>query len=185
MRGELESRNPFKSLIDGIKDLSKANTAGEVTGAIDKIKDSFNKAVNNIKALRNKFPVLKININTTLTPDLANDKEDIIDIINFAESIKANVKIMELFPVEKSQEIVSLDKVKFIIEDIGYKLKSTKFRKNTYEKNGHEITLLKCTCSAVCEYEDKGKACYDNNDIYLSMDGNLHLCRNRPSAFYS
>lgn len=145
---------------------------------ISKIKDSFNKAVNNIKALRNKFPVLKININTTLTPDLANDKEDIIDIINFAESIKANVKIMELFPVEKSQEIVSLDKVKFIIEDIGYKLKSTKFRKNTYEKNGHEITLLKCTCSAVCEYEDKGKACYDNNDIYLSMDGNLHLCRN-------
>ena len=145
---------------------------------ISKIKGSFTRAINNIKVLRNKFPVLKININTTLTPDLANDKGDIIDIINFSESIKANIKIMELFPVEKSQKIVSLDKVKPIIEDMGYELKTTKFRKEVYEKNGHAVTLLKCTCSAVCDYEDRGKACYENNDIYLSMDGNLHLCRN-------
>lgn len=145
---------------------------------ISKIKGSFTRAINNIKVLRNKFPVLKININTTLTPDLANDKGDIIDIINFSESIKANIKIMELFPVEKSQKIGSLDKVKPIIEDMRYELKTTKFRKEIYEKNGHTVTLLKCTCSAVCDYEARGKACYENNDIYLSMDGNLHLCRN-------
>lgn len=144
---------------------------------ISKMKDSFNKAISNIKILRNKFPVLKININTTLTSDLFNDKEELIDIINFSESIKADIKVIELSTVKK-QKIVSLDKVKSIIEDMGYELKTTGFRNKTYEKNGHKVILLKCTCSAVCDYEDKRKACYENNDIYLSMDGNLHLCRN-------
>ena len=106
-----------------------------------------------------------------------NDKEELIDIINFSESIKADIKVIELSTVKK-QKIVSLDKVKSIIEDMGYELKTTGFRNKTYEKNGHKVILLKCTCSAVCDYEDKRKACYENNDIYLSMDGNLHLCRN-------
>lgn len=54
---------------------------------------------------------------------------------------------------------------------------STKFRKLVYEKNSHKISLVKCTCSEASEYSDSGKMCYENNDIYLSMDGNLNLCR--------
>lgn len=145
---------------------------------ISKINGSFSKAINNAKMLRDIFPILKININTTLTSELADDTDDLIDIINFSESIKADIKIIELFPNKNTSKPIPLEKIIPIIQENHYKLKSNSFRRKIYENNGHKITLLKCTCSAVSDYNDRSKACHDNNDIYLSMDGNLHLCRN-------
>lgn len=144
---------------------------------ISRVEGSYEKSLNNIKLLRNRFPILKIGINTTLTPDLEKDKDDLINIINFSESIQANMKIIELLPTYKNEEIVPTEKVIPILEELHYKLIKEEFRKKVYEKNGHKITLTKCTCSAVCDYKDKARACYENNDIYLSMDGDLHLCR--------
>ena len=143
---------------------------------ISKIKGSFDRAISNIKELRNRFPILKIGINTTITPELINDKEDLLDLINFSKSIKADIKIMELFP-DDNREIVQIEKLEPMVEEMRYELIDQSFRRKIFEKNGHKIVLLKCTCSAVKNYEDRGKACYDNNDIYLSMDGDLHLCR--------
>ena len=104
------------------------------------------------------------------------DKEDLIDLINFSKSIKADIKIMELFP-DDNREIVQIEKLESLVDDLRYDKTDESFRRKIYKKNVHKIILLKCTCSAVKNYEDRGKACYENNDIYLSMDGDLHLCR--------
>lgn len=173
---DLPTRSSFFDNLDKIN-ISIHSLNEDKYEKISRVKGSFNKSINNIKLLRNRFPLLKIGINTTLTTDLEKDKEDLINVINFSESIQADIKIIELLPTFKDETIIPMEKIIPTIEELHYELVKEEFRKRVYEKNGHKITLTKCTCSAVCDYKDKSRACYENNDIYLSMDGNLHLCR--------
>lgn len=144
---------------------------------ISKITGSHAKVINNIKKLRVNYPVLKICINATLTKELAEDSNNIIDLIDFSHSIRANLKIIELLPNDSQAYVISTDKLIPLIEKKNYIMQEELFRKKVFVKNSLKITLLKCTCSAVKSYSDKGQKCYENNDIYLTMDGNLHVCR--------
>lgn len=145
--------------------------------SISNVPGSYKKAISNIKELRNNYPLLKIEINTTLTKKITDNKEELIDLINFSKSIKANLKIIELFPNTDKINFVSIDKIKPLLENLNYQLKEKKFRKTTYETDDHKVILTKCTCSEAHQYKESGKACYENNDLYLSMDGNLNICR--------
>lgn len=144
---------------------------------ISRIPGSHNTVINNIKKLRANYPVLKICINATLTEDLASDSSNIVDLIDFANSIRADLKIIELFPENSETKIVPIDNLIPIIEKKNYKVYKQLFRKKIYIKNSLKITLLKCTCGAVKEYINQDEICYENNDIYLTMDGRLHVCR--------
>lgn len=147
---------------------------------ISKVKGSFKKTLNNIIELRKNFPLLKIGINTTLTKFYEHNEEELINLIEFSKSIRADIKIIELFPNSDKENFVNISTIIPTINSKHYNLKKSAFRKEIYENDGHQVILIKCTCSAVSEQKkgDKSKYCYENNDIYLSADGNLHICRN-------
>ena len=51
------------------------------------------------------------------------------------------------------------------------------FRKNIYTNKKQIITLTRCTCSVVCDKANKKEACKNNNDLYITPDGKISLCR--------
>ena len=122
------------------------------------VKGSYNKEINNIKKLKNNYPLLRVEINTTLTKNLVNNQG-------------------ELFPNTDKINFVSIETLEPLLQKLNYKIKESKFRKNIYDDNENIISLIKCTCSEASSFSNSGLMCHDNNDIYLSMDGNLHLCR--------
>lgn len=174
----IDPGNEIFNLIDKIN-ISVHAFNKDVYEQISKVKGSFNKVYNNIIELRKNFPLLKIGINTTLTKYYENNEDELINIIEFAKSIRADIKLIELLP-NTDKNFIDFKSIIPLLNDKHYKFKKSSFRREIYEKDGHQIILIKCTCSAVSEQKrkDNYNACYENNDIYLSMDGNLHLCRN-------
>ena len=49
--------------------------------------------------------------------------------------------------------------------------------KNIYTNKKQIITLTRCTCSVVCDKANKKEACKNNNDLYITPDGKISLCR--------
>ena len=82
-----------------------------------------------------------------------------------------------MFPNTDKENFIPIETLVPLLEKMNYKFKGSEFRKTIYDDNENTISLIKCTCSEVSCYSDKKILCRDNNDIYLSMDGNLHLCR--------
>lgn len=144
---------------------------------ITTVKGSYNTSIDNIKKLKNNYPLLRVEINTTLTKNLIDNPMELEDLIKFAKSIKADLKIIELFPNTDKENFVPIETLEPLLKKMNYKYKGNAFRKNIYDDNENIISLIKCTCSEASLYSNSGSLCQDNNDIYLSMDGNLHLCR--------
>lgn len=144
---------------------------------ITTVKGSYKTATDNIKKLKSNYPLLRVEINTTLTKSLVDNPGELEDLIKFAKSIKADLKIIELFPNTDKENFIPIETLVPLLEKMNYKFKSSEFRKTIYDDNENTISLIKCTCSEVSCHSDKKILCRDNNDIYLSMDGNLHLCR--------
>ena len=144
---------------------------------ITTVKGSYRTATDNIKKLKSNYPLLRVEINTTLTKSLVDNPGELEDLIKFAKSIKADLKIIELFPNTDKENFIPIETLVPLLEKMNYKFKGSEFRKTIYDDNENTISLIKCTCSEVSCYSDKKILCRDNNDIYLSMDGNLHLCR--------
>lgn len=139
---------------------------------ISGVKNSYQKVIKNIKELRNQYPVLKIGINMTIIKGFNDDIESLKRIISFSKSINASLKLIALFNDEKN--CVNNEELIPIIEDIGYTFKTKTFRKIVYEKDNHDILLTMCTCDAV---KQKRGNCNQNNDLYVTMDGLVNLCR--------
>ena len=166
--------------IESFKYLNKVNISlhsmdEECYEKITKVKGSFEKVVKNIKLLRGKYPVLKIGINMTLIKGVNDSFQSLKKVIEFSKSINASLKIIELFNNKDSSECVNLDNYIQFLENQGYSLKKKTFRKSIYENKEHEILLTRCTCDVVKNI--KGNACKKNNDLYITMDGLIDLCR--------
>lgn len=144
---------------------------------ITKVKNSYKISIDNVKKLRTNYPLLKLEVNTTLTKELIENIIELEDLIEFSKGIKSSLKIIELFPNTNKTDFVSIEEMKKILEKRKYKLVEKEFRRLVYENNDHRIILIKCTCSAASEYKNSGELCNINNDLFLSMDGNLNLCR--------
>jgi len=143
---------------------------------VSKVKDSYNNVIEAIKEIRFKYPILKISINTVLTKDINDKIEDIEELIKFTSSIKADLKIIEQYPNNKNT-FVSIEKIIPRIKQMGYKKKSSSFRKTLYSDGSHNIYFQKCNCAVVSELEEKEQACRQNNDIFITQDGSVNLCR--------
>lgn len=140
-------------------------------------KEKFYNVIKNIKMLRSQYPTLNINISMTLIKGINSEIEEIEEMIKFANSIKANLKIIELYP-KQADKFASLQKVIELIKKKKYSLKNSNFRKKTFSDGNIEIILERCTCSVVSEYKEKDKICRENNDIYITPDAKISLCRN-------
>ena len=143
---------------------------------ISKVKDSYDKVINGIKELRFKYPTLKIGINTVLLKNVNDNKEDIEDLIKFSSSIKSDLKFIEAYP-KTIKGFVNANELIKKIETMGYTYQNSNFRKSMFSDGSHTIYIQKCTCSAVSDRENKQIICKNNNDIYITQDGIVNLCR--------
>jgi DNA-binding transcriptional LysR family regulator/molybdenum cofactor biosynthesis enzyme MoaA len=136
---------------------------------------SFDKTIKNIRLLRSSYPLLNIGINMTWINNLNSSISDIKNIINFVESIKGSLKIIELYP-NTLPNYISLTQMGNYMEKLGFKFIEQSFRKTRYSNSIVDVYLTKCTCTAALESNNAAKTCNENNDLYISMDGKIRLC---------
>ena len=144
----------------------------QIIGAENK----FETVINNIKKLRVKYPTINININMTLIKGLNDDINEIEDMIKFCKSLKANLKIIELYP-KNTEKFVDIKEIIPILQKNKFILQKTNFRNRFFSDNNTEIVLVKCSCSAISEYNEKEEKCRENNDLYITPDCKISLCR--------
>lgn len=144
--------------------------------SISTVNDSYKKVISAIKQVRFKYPTLKISINTTLLKGINDNFDSIQELISFAASIKADLKIVEVYPTT-SKYFTSILNIEPLIKQAGYRKIKSSFRKMLYSNGSHNIFLQRCTCSIVSEQSDKTGLCKAHNDIYVSQDGKVNLCR--------
>lgn len=143
---------------------------------ISKVENSYEKVISAIKQIRFKYPTLKMSINTTLLKDINDNFEAIQELISFAASIKADLKIIEAYP-KTIRQYASILNIESQIKQAGYKKIKNNFRKMLYSNGNHNIFLQRCTCSTVSEQNNKTESCKKYNDIFISQDGKVNLCR--------
>ena len=143
---------------------------------ISKKKGSYAKVISSLKDIRFKFPTLKICINVTLMKGINDDIDSLKDLIKFSLSLKADLKIVEMYQ-ESDNKFIEIEKIEEKIKQLGYKLIKKSFRKKQYTNNNHNIFIQKCTCNIVSKAKDRALSCQQNNDIYITQDGKIHLCR--------
>lgn len=139
-------------------------------------KDSFEKVINNIKMFRDQYPTLNIGINTTIIKGINSDEKEIEELIEMAGLLKVELKFIELYP-KNAKEFVPIHTLEPILKKLGFYIVKSEFRKNIYTNKKQIITLTRCTCSVVCDKANKKEACKNNNDLYITPDGKISLCR--------
>lgn len=139
-------------------------------------KDSFEKVINNIKMFRAQYPTLNIGINTTIIKGTNSDEKEIEELIEMAGLLKVELKFIELYP-KNAKEFVPIHTLEPILKKLGFYIVKSEFRKNIYTNKKQIITLTRCTCSVVCDKANKKEACKNNNDLYITPDGKISLCR--------
>lgn len=139
-------------------------------------KDSFEKVINNIKMFRAQYPTLNIGINTTIIKGINSDEKEIEELIEMAGLLKVELKFIELYP-KNAKKFVPIHTLEPILKKLGFYIVKSEFRKNIYTNKKQIITLTRCTCSVVCDKANKKEACKNNNDLYITPDGKISLCR--------
>lgn len=139
-------------------------------------KDSFEKVINNIKMFRAQYPTLNIGINTTIIKGINSDEKEIEELIEMAGLLKVELKFIELYP-KNAKEFVPIHTLEPILKKLGFYIVKSEFRKNIYTNKKQIITSTRCTCSVVCDKANKKEACKNNNDLYITPDGKISLCR--------
>lgn len=134
------------------------------------------KLVSNLTELRNRNSNIDIRLNTTVIRGLNDSVEDLKEIISLAKSISGSVKIIELLSDDK-KSIVPLSETQDLLMSIGYKIKSKESVKTVLFDGECEIILTKIFCVAASEHYDPNSFCSENNDLFITPDGNIKLCR--------
>lgn len=140
-------------------------------------RDKLDKVINNLVELRNKNKKVDIRINTTIVKGVNDDDASFNELLNFAKKIDASIKIIELFSKNKD-EVVSFDEIKSILYTKGYKLKSQDVFKNILTDGETEIVISKIFCAMATEYFQPNTFCNQNNDIFITPDAKIKVCRN-------
>lgn len=174
--GELISEN-----YDAFNDVERLNISihtlnEEKYNKIIQKQDKLTKVINNLVKLRNLNKKIDIRINTTIVKGVNDDSKSYQDLIEFAENLNASIKIIELFSEDKN-EIVKLNDIQNALYDKGFKLKSQDLFKNTLTNGKIDIVLSKIFCAMATEYYAPNNFCNANNDIFITPDGKIKMCR--------
>lgn len=143
--------------------------------------DQFNVVINNIKEFRKMYPNIEINLNYALIK-----KENLIDelnqIIGFATENKLNIKFIELFPKGK-ENFVPLEFLHEYLVETGFVNADLDTRKDKFvNQNNCTVYTTKCLCSKAMDYDYPSDFCNKNNDLFLTQDGVINLCRETEEA---
>ncbi|MEN8906704.1 MAG: aminotransferase class V-fold PLP-dependent enzyme [Clostridiales bacterium] len=178
--------------IDKCKDiLNLINRLNISIHTLDEIKYSqiigFNnkldKVIKNLMEIRNINPNIKIRINTTIIKGINDSDTDLINLINLADKLNASIKFIELYS-DSENNIVP-------IYDLQQKVKCFNFRYIDQQSdrvimfNGKvKIIFTKIFCNIAKDYFEPNSYCHLRNDIFITPDGYLKMCRNSKASVY-
>ena len=145
----------------------------EITGT----KNTFEKVKNNIKLIKNKYPNLKIFLNVGYTKEVFSDYSNIISLVNLAIATGAILKFIEIFP-KTNESYINIDILKKLLGNLEYSLCYESIRSICYVKDKSKIILERCFCSEAYYKDNPQEFCQKNNDLFLTSEGSLTLCRN-------
>lgn len=142
-----------------------------------RIPGSFDGAMESIKQFREQYPDLPIVINTTCIRGFNSEIEDFAKMIEFAKSINASIKVIELFPQDLPNAI-KLAEIAETLSTLGFSTLSEEVRRYKLSDGQTDITLTRIFCSEALESGSPAEFCNSNNDLFLSPDGSAKPCRN-------
>lgn len=138
---------------------------------------TYEKVINNIKKIREKYPNLEINLNYAVTKSgEIKMKSKIKAIIDFAKRINVNIKFIEIFP-KGDKMFYPMEKLEKILITNGYSLVDKCERKNTFLNNNSKVYTTKCLCAKAIEHNKPDIFCNQNNDLFIAQDGTIKPCR--------
>jgi cyclic pyranopterin phosphate synthase len=140
-------------------------------------RNSYHKVINNIYLFRKTYPNNAIRLNSTIINNLNSKKEDILNLISFAEKIEASIKFIELFP-PNSEKFISIKNIEKIITKENFELKFSQIRKNIFSNGDTDVGLSKITCAVASKQKNPSVYCKENNDLFITQDGNIKPCMN-------
>lgn len=131
--------------------------------------------INTIKDVKKKYPSLDITIDVTLLKGI-NTEEDIDKFIELSKKMNIKIKFIELFLYSK-EYWYQVENIKNKLLNLGFHKTNEYVRKTKYEKEGAQIYIAKCFCDLKENKGVCGKYCNIYNDLYVSPDGKIQLCR--------
>lgn len=139
---------------------------------------SLSRVVENIKLARQTYPELEIRFNVALIKGLNNFSENLIHLINFAKSVDASIKFIELYPPNSAQ-FVPIESIIEDLENYGFSKAKENFRQITYlDKTGTKIVLTKIFCAYAASTPDPKAHCQTHQDLFITPDGGVKHCMN-------
>lgn len=141
-----------------------------------RVKGSFHKALESVKAFRASYPDLPIVINTTCINGFNAEPENFAALIEFAKSINASIKVIELFPRDRP-DTVKLEDIRELLDGLGFVDTSKELRKIRLSDGQTNIALARIFCSEAIQNGDPAGFCNTNNDLFVSPDGQAKPCR--------
>lgn len=140
----------------------------------------FHKMIFNLKKFREMYPDVEICLNIALVDGINSSEEELIDLINFAESINSSIKFIELFP-PNSEGFVPLEYLRNFLLKRGFEKIPSLTRKEKYSNGSVVVGLIKIFCAKACEMESPAEYCNKYNDLFVSPDGKIKPCRSDKS----
>lgn len=144
---------------------------------ITNTKGTFEKVKNNIKLIRTKYPSIAINLNVAYTKEVFEDFRNVISMINFSLELNCVLKFIEIFPKTNSSYL-NIDNLKQKLIEVGYCICSEESRKTQLIKGFSIIVTERCFCAEAYYTKDPKTFCQKNNDLFVTSEGAVTLCRN-------
>lgn len=161
----------IKRLNISIHSLNKKKYANIVNSKVD-----INAIISSVSDIRKEYPELDIVIDVTLLKGINTEEEDIEEFLTLAKEMNVKIKFVELF-LKNKEYLYELSKVEKILENNSFQEKSKYIRKTEYIKDDNIVYLAKCFCNLQCENMKKGLFCNKYNDLFITSDGKIRICR--------
>lgn len=138
----------------------------------------FSKTLNNIINFRDKYPKVGICLNSTLSKTIHGSEDEYWKLIDFAKSINASIKFIELYP-QSSKNLISLRTIEKLLLANNFKsISGNSVRKVEFSNGFVTVGLTKIFCALSLDQNNPMIYCNQNNDLFVSPDGKIKPCRN-------
>lgn len=139
-------------------------------------KNKLSKVIHNLSQLRNLNKKIDIRINMTIVRGQNDDIENMKKIISLAKKVNASIKIIELF-TDKKEQIVPIYEIKKELIKLNFKVLEEYTHKIVLFDGTTKIILSKIFCAAANDRYNPNSYCNSFNDLFVSPDGVIKLCR--------
>lgn len=139
-------------------------------------KNKLSRVIYNLSQLRNLNKDIDIRINMTVVKNQNDTIEEFENIISLAKKVNASIKIIELFSKNK-EEIVPIYEIKKKLIELNFKVLEEYTHKIVLFDGTTKIILSKIFCAAANDRYNPNSYCNSFNDLFVSPDGIIKLCR--------